>query len=177
MLNKDTLASLLKKPQNLAILDTETTGLDEDAQIIEISIIDGNGKVLMDQLVKPTTSIPAETSKIHGLYDKNVRNAPSFAEVAKQLEDIINGRVLIIWNSEYDLRLIKQSAQVHNIECNLTPSAIYCAQTAYAKFNGKRLSLVNAAAKHGIDHSNAHRALADVQTTLEILKVMTNEHV
>ena len=40
------------------IFDTETTGLDSDAEIIEISCITAHGSVLLDTLVKPTTSVP-----------------------------------------------------------------------------------------------------------------------
>ena len=51
---------------NCAILDTETTGLYDDAEIVEISIIDENGGVLLDTLVKPLKPIPAEATAIHG---------------------------------------------------------------------------------------------------------------
>ncbi|HHQ4784521.1 TPA: hypothetical protein ACSPZU_004090, partial [Aeromonas veronii] len=45
---------------NCNILDTETTGLDDQAEIVEISIIDQLGKVVFDSLVKPQKPIPAE---------------------------------------------------------------------------------------------------------------------
>ena len=40
-------------------LDTETTGLDEQSEIVEISLIDSDGSVLLDTLVKPLERIPA----------------------------------------------------------------------------------------------------------------------
>lgn len=48
--------------QDLLIVDTETTGLENDAQIVEIAVVDLAGRVLLDSLVKPTIYIPREAS-------------------------------------------------------------------------------------------------------------------
>ena len=54
------------------IFDTETTGLDSDAEIIEISCINAHGSALLDTLVKPTTSVPEDATRIHGLCDADL---------------------------------------------------------------------------------------------------------
>jgi DNA polymerase-3 subunit epsilon len=50
-------------------LDTETTGLDDQAGICELSFVDIAGRVLMDTLVRPHQPIPHEASVIHGITD------------------------------------------------------------------------------------------------------------
>ena len=45
-------------------MDTETTGLDEQSEIVEISLIDSDGTVLLDTLVKPLERIPAGATEV-----------------------------------------------------------------------------------------------------------------
>ena len=57
------------------ILDTETTGLDENAEVIQIGVTDGAGKVLMDNTpCKPLRPIPAEATAIHHITNEMVQN-------------------------------------------------------------------------------------------------------
>ena len=53
--------------QSLAFLDTETTGLDNGAQIIEIAIIDGTGDVMVDLRLKPSVPIDERAQEVHGI--------------------------------------------------------------------------------------------------------------
>ena len=48
-------------------LDTETTGLGSDAQIIEIAITDLNKNILFNQRIKPTTDIEHGALSVHGI--------------------------------------------------------------------------------------------------------------
>lgn len=168
---------------NALILDTETTGLDGDAEVIELAVIDCTGQALIDTLVRPTRPIPADASAIHGITDQMVANAPSWTEVREQLLDLIaTGRHLVIYNASYDLRLIRQSDALYGIE---TPSmAAHCAMLTYAEHWGdidehrggyRWQRLGNAAAQQGVEtQGTAHRALADCLTTLGILRAMAS---
>ena len=62
-------------------LDTETTGLDRTAEIIDIALVTNEGAVLFNTLVKPVRPIPAESSRIHGIFDDHVATAPGWEEV------------------------------------------------------------------------------------------------
>lgn len=163
------------------ILDTETTGLDENAQIIEIAVIDEEGKTLLDTLVKPPCSIPAESTAIHGLSDNDVENAPLFDEVYPQLLEATKERKIIIYNSEYDNRLIKQSLKTKdNLQSfsQLMEQSDYCLMNLFARFYGQKndsgnfrwKSLSFAADFFDVPVIGAHRALADCLMTLGVLK-------
>ena len=159
---------------NCAILDTETTGLYDDAEIVEISIIDENGGVLLDTLVKPLKPIPAEATAIHGITNEMVATAPTWAAIHEQVAKIVASKPLVIYNADYDLRLMAQTA----VQYGLTPigTEAGCAMLTYAEHYGewneykgtyRWQKLTNAAAQQGVViDGKAHRALADVKMTL-----------
>ena len=61
----------LLAPNEWLILDTETTGFD-NAEIVKIVVIDPLGEALLNTLVQPAISIPAEVTEIHGITDEYV---------------------------------------------------------------------------------------------------------
>ena len=73
------------------VLDTETTGLDEDAEIVEIAIVDSTGKVLLDTLVKPSKPLPVycEASEIHGITNEMLVNAPNWQDIYEKVSRAI----------------------------------------------------------------------------------------
>lgn len=75
-------AQELLSTDTVVLLDTETTGVGEDAEIIEIAILDVDGTQLLNTLVRPTQPIPAEATAIHRITDKMVASAPTWPEVA-----------------------------------------------------------------------------------------------
>src|SRR4051812_18787097 len=98
----------LKRP--LVFIDLETTGtnIGKD-RIIEIAMLklhpNGN-KESKSKRVNPTIPIPAETSKIHGIFDKDVVNEPTFAELAAEFNTFLGGSDLAGYNSnKFDIPL------------------------------------------------------------------------
>ena len=90
-------------------LDTETTGLDNFSEIVEICIVEHDGEILYETLVKPTRQIPFDAVRIHGISDPMVQNAPYWIQVWKDVKPILNGRHVGIYNADFDLRMIRQS--------------------------------------------------------------------
>lgn len=62
-------------------IDTETTGLDSTAEAVDIAVVDAGGHILMDTLVQPKRRIPAEASRIYGILDSVVADAPPWTEM------------------------------------------------------------------------------------------------
>ncbi|WP_257292963.1 3'-5' exonuclease [Endozoicomonas sp. ONNA1] len=172
-------------------LDTETTGLDEKAEVVEISIIDSNGEVLLDTLIKPTLIIPDDATAIHGITNKMVEDAPSWPEIHEKFCQIVQNRTLLIYNADYDVAILDQTACAwirsdKNIKIDL-PESLYsarCIMKLYAAFFGqwdnyrddwKWQKLTVAADQMGvIVEGQAHRALADCKMTLGVLQAMTS---
>ena len=165
---------------NCHILDTETTGLDGQAEIVEVSIIDQDGSVIFDSLVKPLKPIPAEATAIHGITNDMVATAPSWAAIHDRVAEIIASKPLVIYNADYDLRLMAQTAELYGL--NAIEAEAGCAMLTYSEYYGewneskgtyRWQKLTNAAAQQGVViDGKAHRSLADVKTTLGVIKAM-----
>lgn len=167
---------------NAIIIDTETTGLSTTDEIVEISALDCEGNVLLDTLVRPLGDISYEAQRVHGITLQDTAGAPSFDQILPDLAGIIHNRTVVMFNANFDTRLIDQSARLHG---KYTPRMnAHCAMHNYARFHGqwddnrnqwKWQSLENAAWQMNIQVSgNAHRALTDCRTTLALIQAMAD---
>ena len=164
-------------------LDTETTGLDARAEIVEIALIDHDGSVLLDSLVKPTRRIPWDATKVHHISDAMVADAPTWAELWPQVQALLNGRRVGIYNAEFDLRMIAQSHGAYKVADTAAGSNAFCIMKLYAEFFGERggygnfkwQSLDKAARQCGIGLPNSHRAGADALLARTVLEAMARE--
>jgi len=115
-------------------LDTETTGLDSSAEIVDIAIINSDGTELVNTLVRPTLPIPEQATNIHGIKNEDVTDAPTFADILPNLI-VYEDRLVVIYNQNYDLRLMAQSAEANSVDSWIPRDSI-CAMELYAQFHG-----------------------------------------
>lgn len=87
------------------ILDTETTGLEYDDEIVEISIINMKGEVLLDTLVYTDKEISTGASAVNRI----TREKPTIEELKEKLDEILTGKVIITYNAAFDRRMFRQS--------------------------------------------------------------------
>lgn len=154
------------------ILDTETTGLTLRDQIIEISVINLTGKILLNSLVKPTINIPAEAASIHGITNEMVHDAPSWIEIYKELCEVTAGKTLLIYNAEFDLGMIESTCITNNVEFKSFKST--CIMKMYADFiDSKRWISLSDATELTIKH----RAASDCFAALELLQQLKNSQI
>lgn len=171
--------ALLARP-DVIILDTETTGLGRDDEAVSIGIVDGSGAVLMDTLLHPRKPISAGAMRIHGIQNRDVDKAPYFAEVYEALAGYVNGRTLVVYNLDFDWRILKHGCSLAKVPL-LKPVARHCAMKQFAQFDGdwdvrtmsyRWKSLSAACARFGIGARGAHSAVTDCLLTLEVLRQM-----
>lgn len=164
------------------VLDTETIGLKR-GEVVQVAIVGATGEVLMDTLVKPVEPIPPSATRIHGITDAMVADAPSFKDILPQLRTILTGTNVIVYNAVYDRRMLHQSAEAAGCEHTdwKTISRWWCAMEAFAEIYGdwnnyrhsyRWQKLSTACAFYKIPLINAHGALADSRATLNICKEM-----
>jgi DNA polymerase-3 subunit epsilon len=164
-------------------LDTETTGLGGDAEIVEVCVIDTDGTVLLDTLVQPCKPIPPEATAVHGITNEMVATAPVFAEVWAQLEPLLRGRPVVIYNAGYDRALLAQTLKCSGIDSDLSAWLdTRCCMEMYAEFWGDwsdwhqsyRWQRLSAAAQqqHISLPEDIHRARADAEMCRQLLHVM-----
>lgn len=118
-------------------LDTETSGVRSDAEIVEISIIDHNGNPLLDSSVRPRRAIPADASRIHHITNKMVATAPTWEELWPQIEPLLTDRPIGIFNADFDLRLLQQSHRHAGLVWPNLALNTFCIMNLYAQFYGE----------------------------------------
>ena len=160
-------------------MDTETTGLDDQAQIIEIAILDASGQVLLCQRIKPTVEIGEGAQDVHGISAADLEDCPSWPQVAGDVQRILAGRMVVIFNADYDTRLLKQTAAAHGDSLDWLSSctfrcAMYLAASMYGATNQYgTISLINACIEAGVSWKGAaHSAEADTLATLDLVKTI-----
>ena len=181
-----TIFDIIKSGDYL-ILDTETTGLDASAEICQIAIIDSSGKVLLDTLVKPVRPIPPEATAIHGITNEMVSMANEFP--ATVIHELVYGRNVVIYNSEYDVSMLykSESARAFKYPYKWWEIATWhCAMEAFAEIYGdwndyhqsyRWQKLSTACVYYKIPQTKAHGALEDCLSTLAVCKAMLAEHI
>lgn len=173
-----------KIQSGLVYLDTETTGYARDSEIVEVCALDDQGEVLFESFVKPTQPIPRDAIRIHGITNEMVGNAPTWISVWPNLEKVLAGRVVGIYNAEFDLRLIQQTHIKYRMQwstrAGFTP---FCIMKLYAQYYGewnrsrgsyRWLSLEEAGRQCRIPLPNSHRARDDCLLARALLHFMAS---
>jgi DNA polymerase-3 subunit epsilon len=146
-------------------LDTETTGLGPDAEIVDIALIGADGRVLLDTLVQPLGAIPEAASAIHGLTAEHLVSAPLWADVAGAVLELISGRTVVVYNAEYDFRIVQQCCRRYGVPEPeaFSPALVWdCAMRAFSDYMGaRRWHKLDAAAAQFGHPPGGHRALGD----------------
>jgi DNA polymerase-3 subunit epsilon len=160
-----------------AILDTETTGLDGRAEVIQVGVLSSTGTVLLDTLVRPRGRIPFDAIAIHGISQAMVADAPTFGEVHPRLAEALRGKLVIAYNAAFDQRMLRQTA----LRNELPDFAVRwdCAMEQYSRFvgrvSGRRSGHSWVSLPRGTDDgSKKHQALDDCRATLEVIRRMAS---
>lgn len=164
------------KKDNYIILDTETSGLSPNDEVIELGIIDINGKVLYESIFSPTKEIPLFIRRLTGIRNADFIGKPTFADEWHKIKSIISNKTIIGHNINFDKRMIKQTLNIYGIDSTCVEKFFGgCIDSIallkkYLKLGSyKQENIANA---FGVNNKNAHRASNDCFTLLEILKVL-----
>lgn len=163
---------------NWVILDTETTGLMYPAEICQIAIIDPKGDILLYEDVRPIGGIPIGATKVHGITNEKVAGARGWREVWPDVQKVLTGKDLIIYNYDYDSKLMQWSCKLSGTAYSEPWNSGWCAMLWYAgiynevdEYYGtprwQKLGLV--AAQQKIIVKDAHDSLGDCQMTLGLV--------
>jgi DNA polymerase-3 subunit epsilon len=174
--------SKLTLTRPLAFFDVETTGLNiATDRIVEISILKihaphGEKKESKTLLVNPTIHIPAEVTKIHGISDQDVLDAPTFQQYAVELAEFLKDCDLAGYNCNYfDIPLLMEEFLRAGVDFDTKDRKFVDVQGIFHKKEERTLS---AAFKFycGKSLENAHSAEADINATYEILEAQLEKY-
>lgn len=168
----------LKNP--LVFFDLETTGINiVSDRIVEIAIlkVQVNGKEeLRSYRINPEMPIPRQASEIHGIYDEDVKDAPTFKQIARDLAKFIEGCDLGGFNSnKFDIPLLAEEFIRVDVDFDMQKRRFVDVQTIFHKMEKRTLE---AAYKFYCDKDlkDAHSAEADTVATYEVLKAQLDRY-
>lgn len=157
-------------------LDSETTGLLWSDQIIELGIVAHDGTVLFEQRFRPTVDIQPAAFDKHGISYETLSNCPTWPEKIKEIQDIMTGKTVIIFNDDFDIGMIRSTCDAFNLDYQWLESIpTYCAMKASAKVFGATnrygtISLQNAADCAGVEWSgNSHSSIPDCLAMRDVM--------
>ena len=160
----------LGKP--LVFFDLETTGINAAKdRIVEIGVLkimpDGS-KHTLEQRINPEVKIPKITSEIHGIYEEDIKDMPTFKEFAPELIKFLEKSDLAGYNSNrFDVPLLVEEFLRADFNFDMKNRRLIDVQTIFMKMEQRTL---NAASKFYLGKGivNAHTAMADVTATYEV---------
>ena len=156
-----------------AIIDVETTGGNAfNEKLTEISIFQYDGNQITGQfstLVNPERPIPFMITRLTGITDEMVREAPKFHEVAREIIEMTEGRVFVAHNANFDYNFIRQEYKRLGYSYN---RKTLCTVKLSRKLipSLRSYSLGNLCSDLGITIQNRHRAAGDAEATVKVLE-------
>ena len=168
----------LKRP--IVFFDLETTGVDTSKdRIVEISLVkvmpDGE-EIVRTRKLNPQMHIPESSTAIHGITDEDVKDCPTFAQVAKSLAEFLSGCDFGGFNSNrFDLPILVEEFMRAGVDVNFKRRKFIDVQNIFHK---KEQRTLVAAYKFYCDKdlTDAHSAEADTMATYEVLQAQLDRY-
>lgn len=163
-------------PARVLFFDLELTGVYDHDEIISISIVDGNERLIMDTLIRPVhTRRWKRTEKIHGITPEMVQDAPTLAELTPRIKEIFAAADnLIAFGVSTDYSHIKYIYETEKERAELHDK-VRCASNEFVRFlqehrpDVSHASLIDAMQCFGVDWKGIpHSSLADTYACCRI---------
>ncbi len=168
----------LQRP--IAFFDLETTGVDPAKdRIVEIAIIKllpGGGRDTFVRRVNPEMPIPPSSTEIHGISDEDVKDAPTFKQLAHEVKQFIHQCDLGGYNSnKFDIPALAEEFLRAGIPVDFKERKLVDVQQVFFKKEARTLSAAYSfyCQKELV---NAHSALADVEATVDVLQAQLERY-
>ncbi len=157
------------------IIDIETTGgSHKNGRITEIAIYKFDGNSIVDEfvsLINPEMYIPPYITRLTGITNEMVEDAPRFFEVAKQIVEITEGAVFVAHNAPFDYNFVK--AEFNSLGYDFERETLCTVKLSRKLLPGlPSYSLGNICEHYGIRNDARHRAAGDAHATVELFKLL-----
>ena len=172
----------MKAPFNeasFACFDFETTGFspkrDRVIEVAVVTVTHGTVGSSWTSLINPGDDVELGATHIHGIKRDWIRSAPSFAEIAGTLFSLLDGKVLVAHNANFDLGFLRSEMSRAQLlaKGTLFPHWDTMKAADFAPSLPASRKLVDVAAAFGVEIANAHQALDDALAVAEIVAAVT----
>lgn len=162
------------------VFDTETSGmspsLDRIVEIAALRVESDGTRTEFHSLVNPLVPISFQASKVHGIDDSMVSEAPTFAQIGKEFSDFAEGSTLVAHNARFDLGFLQESLFREGLSLwqGKTLDSIPIVKRAFPGLSSYSLHSLKRHFALGDGTGTAHRAMSDVEWTVEIFEMAMN---
>ncbi len=158
-----------------AIIDIETTGLSpKKEKITEIAIYVYDGEKVVDEfvsLINPERPVPYYITRLTGITNEMLTNAPKFYEVAKKIIEITENRIFVAHNVNFDYNFIKE--EFAQLGYEFKRNKLCTVKLSKKIIPGKKsYSLGKLTAELGISINGRHRAAGDAYATVQLFEYL-----
>jgi len=163
----------------LLAVDTETTGMSPDAgarlvEVARVEIVDGALGDGWSSLVRPGRPIPPDATRVHGITDAMVANAPEPGPVARELREACAELPLVFHNAPFDLPFLIQMFREAGAPPLVNP-IVDTLGLARGLAGAGSNALGALATRYKLPAEAAHRALGDARTTARLFLALAAE--
>jgi len=164
---------------DVCIIDTETTGLGDYDEVIELAVIDLQGNVLFESLLCPRRgSIHPKAQEKHGLTMEILESAPTYEDIFDEIKRCLNGKLILSYNAEYDARLLIQTHEKYRDKKSNNPAdnlhlQFDCIMKAWAMHVGEWNPRFKEYKWQKLP-GTTHGARGDCHAALDVLKYMAD---
>lgn len=170
----------LSDPKTI-IIDVETTGIlskDPDTEVVQVSAINTAGRSVFSLLIKPNKPLSQELIELHGITNEMLVDCPTFPQIAKLLAFTIEGKHVVAYNADFDLKLLWHLFKKYEVpvpktagaSCCMDKYSEWCGEWSVKKEGFKWQRLPN------LSGLPSHDALSDCASTLKVMEMMAGKH-
>lgn len=149
------------------ILDTETTGLNSSARLVQVAVIGPDGSVRFNSLVNPEAIIPPDATGVHGITETMVRDAPTVEDLYPALVEVLCGKRVVAYNADFDRMILRENRKRHGLP-GFGIVQWLCAMRIYSEFAGEWNEQFQSYRFQGLPGKD-HTALGDCLATLAVI--------
>ena len=169
---------IIENKDRVILLDCETTGVDESAEILQLALLNFAGLPLLDMILKPQTATRTDDFKeayaVHGISYESTKFSPTFVEVAPMISRLLENKIVVIYNKAFDDRMLEQEFARTGVAKPDYQSE--CAMMEYAKYKGQWNSKFGNYRWHklplSIRSASAHNAQQDCVSCRDLILKM-----
>lgn len=168
----------LEDPDGI-VVDTETTGLEDDDEIVQISVLDMNGNILFNQYLQPIfKEMNPDAVAVNGISPEMLIDCPTWPEVWPEIEAALAGKNMVAHSAGFDERMIVNSNKRYGLPSPPWKS-VRCTNKLVLPIYGQpgdtRVSLVNACAAAGVPGGGKHAGVGDALDVISLLRGLSEK--
>jgi DNA polymerase-3 subunit epsilon len=158
--------------REFVVLDSETTGLGNPIDFVEVGVVSSRGEPLFDSLIKPSCPVQPGASRVHGHTAESLAAQRCFFEVYPDLLEVLWAKRVVVYNASYDRRVWDTAVRCLGARAALAGELApwECAMRAFAAYVGERSK--RGGYKNQKLVGGDHTAIGDARATLRLIEWM-----